>query len=237
MSPPALRWEYHARPDGLIAGWLMVYESATPGVQMGHNASIRLDLKNEPQPDAALIIDPACGGQVRISDDGYVEGARNCLSKFPAAASVLISTQSSVHTDRMACGSTWFGGSLIVRSIGSRCMKASSYRSRQMAAGSFGARCFQDSGLTSHLRFNSIRRRCCEYYRKGWQQRSTRRSSPRCKAAANSAGGAFAPTWIFRRPPHEAGHGREWVLQRISLPARGSSPRQSAHYFPDWCRS
>src|SRR6185437_12013656 len=30
MAPPALRWDEHARPDGLIAGWLMHYEAATP---------------------------------------------------------------------------------------------------------------------------------------------------------------------------------------------------------------
>lgn len=74
-APRALRWDSHARPDGIIAGWLMHYEAHTPGVQMGHNASIRLDMENEPQPDLALIVDPQLGGQAHISADDYVEGA------------------------------------------------------------------------------------------------------------------------------------------------------------------
>ena len=85
MAPPALRWDEHARPDGLIAGWLMHYEAATPGVQMGHNASIRIDLDNEPQPDAALIILPECGGQSRVSADGYIEGAPELIVEVSAS--------------------------------------------------------------------------------------------------------------------------------------------------------
>lgn len=50
MAPPALRWDYHGRPDGLLGTWLGVYELSTPGVQMGHNSSIRLDLKMNHSP-------------------------------------------------------------------------------------------------------------------------------------------------------------------------------------------
>jgi hypothetical protein len=32
-------------------------------------ATNRLDQDSEPQPDVVLFIDPACGGQSRISDD------------------------------------------------------------------------------------------------------------------------------------------------------------------------
>lgn len=85
-GPTALRWNEHARPDGLAGTWLGVYESATPGVQMGHHASIRLDLDNEPQPDAALIIAPSCGGQARISSDGYLEGAPELVVEISASS-------------------------------------------------------------------------------------------------------------------------------------------------------
>ena len=36
---------------------------------------MRLDLDNEPQPDALLCIAPECGGQIRLSADGSIEGA------------------------------------------------------------------------------------------------------------------------------------------------------------------
>lgn len=51
-----------------------VYCSATPGVELADNATVRLDLDNEPQPDALLRIDEELGGQSRISEDDYVEG-------------------------------------------------------------------------------------------------------------------------------------------------------------------
>ena len=54
---------------------LGAYQAFTKGVIAADNASARLDLDNEPQPDALLMIDPERGGQARISDDDYVEGA------------------------------------------------------------------------------------------------------------------------------------------------------------------
>jgi Uma2 family endonuclease len=42
---------------------------------LGDNPTVRLDLDNEPQPDAILRIDEAKWGQSRISEDGYIEGA------------------------------------------------------------------------------------------------------------------------------------------------------------------
>ena len=44
-------------------------------MQLNDNPTIRLDLDNEPQPDAALLIDPDRGGQARVSEDDYIEGA------------------------------------------------------------------------------------------------------------------------------------------------------------------
>jgi hypothetical protein len=71
--------------------WLGVYFLATPGVQLGDNSSIRLDLDNEPQPDAALIIKPECGGQARFSNNGILEGAPEFVAEV-AASSVSIDT-------------------------------------------------------------------------------------------------------------------------------------------------
>ena len=75
MAPPAVRWDYHATPHSYLTTWLGTYALATPGLQLGDNGSVRLDLNNEPQPDAALIIQPAYGGQARFATDGFLEGA------------------------------------------------------------------------------------------------------------------------------------------------------------------
>jgi len=73
--PSPVHANAHARPQNIIAGWLMTYDAHTPGVLSYDNATVRLDLDNEPQPDALLRIDEACGGQSHISEDDYIEGA------------------------------------------------------------------------------------------------------------------------------------------------------------------
>jgi Uma2 family endonuclease len=62
--------EYHA----LIMGWLTNYWGATPGVRVRDNATAILGDTSEPQPDGALVVDPAYGGQTTVSDDGYTVG-------------------------------------------------------------------------------------------------------------------------------------------------------------------
>jgi Uma2 family endonuclease len=74
MPSPA-RFQRHSGPHAAVVGWLYVYSVATPGVQVADNGTVRLDPENEPQPDAFLFIEPQCGGQVRISDDDYIEEA------------------------------------------------------------------------------------------------------------------------------------------------------------------
>src|SRR4051795_3095708 len=71
--PSPVRHRRHGRPNLHLAGWVAAYEAATPGVEGADNGTARLDLDNEPQPDVLLLIDPARGGQARISADDYVE--------------------------------------------------------------------------------------------------------------------------------------------------------------------
>jgi Uma2 family endonuclease len=73
--PSPVRARKHAQPHLLLGTWLETYASETPGVEAFDNASVRLDLDNEPQPDLVLIKAPAKGGQTRISADDYLEGA------------------------------------------------------------------------------------------------------------------------------------------------------------------
>ena len=74
MSSP-VRYDIHGQPHADIMGWLSLYRVATPGIWLADNTTVRLDAHNEPQPDALLWIDEACGGNSRIIDNGYVEGA------------------------------------------------------------------------------------------------------------------------------------------------------------------
>ncbi|NEP31247.1 MAG: Uma2 family endonuclease [Moorea sp. SIO2B7] len=76
----------HANPHGKIITWLGVYEAATPGVMLGDNPTVRLDFDNEPQPDAILRIDQQKGGQSRITDDDYIEGAPELIVGIAASS-------------------------------------------------------------------------------------------------------------------------------------------------------
>jgi Uma2 family endonuclease len=64
---------------------LAVYRAGTPGVEGGDNSTLRLDLDNEPQPDAFLRILPAFGGQSRNSGK-YVAGAPELIAEVAASS-------------------------------------------------------------------------------------------------------------------------------------------------------
>ncbi len=81
--PAALRFENHAEPHSRIMTWLGVYQAFTSRTRVGDNPTVRLDLDNEPQPDAALLIK---GGQARISDDDYIEGAPELIVEVAASS-------------------------------------------------------------------------------------------------------------------------------------------------------
>ena len=98
MPSPA-RFRRHGRPQAHLVTWLGVYESATPGVEAGDNSTTRLDMDNEPQPDAVLLIDPACGGQARISEDDYIEDAPELVAEV-SASSVSVDLHSKLHVYR-----------------------------------------------------------------------------------------------------------------------------------------
>jgi Uma2 family endonuclease len=83
--PAAVRYKKHGRPHSAIVSWLGLYSAATLKVDCADNTTIRLDLDNEPQPDALLRIDEAHGGQSSISDDDYVEGAPELIVEIAAS--------------------------------------------------------------------------------------------------------------------------------------------------------
>jgi hypothetical protein len=84
--PSPVRLRRHGTPQIRLNGCLFYYEAYTPGTIAADNATARLDLDNEPQPDGMLMIEPACGGQARISADDYVEGAPELAAEVSASS-------------------------------------------------------------------------------------------------------------------------------------------------------
>jgi Uma2 family endonuclease len=81
--PAALRFRSHGQPHADLIIWLGMYKIVTPRVELGDNPTVRLDLDNEPQPDAVLLID---GGSARISSDDYIEGAPELVVEIAASS-------------------------------------------------------------------------------------------------------------------------------------------------------
>jgi Uma2 family endonuclease len=81
-----LRFQRHAEPHGKMVIWLGTYQIATPGVKLGIEPTVRLDQDNEPQPDAVLLIDQSLGGQSRLTEDDYIEGAPELVVEIAASS-------------------------------------------------------------------------------------------------------------------------------------------------------
>ncbi len=78
-----LRIKSHGEPHAYIMAWLGVYKAATPCVGLADNATVLIDADNEPQPDALLRIE---GGQSRINQDDYLEGAPELIVEIAASS-------------------------------------------------------------------------------------------------------------------------------------------------------
>jgi Uma2 family endonuclease len=83
--PSPVSFEGHAAPHASFIGWLIHYTAYTSGVRAGDNGTLRLDLDNEPQPDAFLRIHEKCGGQSKVVHD-YVEGAPELVAEVAASS-------------------------------------------------------------------------------------------------------------------------------------------------------
>jgi Uma2 family endonuclease len=84
--PSPVRAYKHGKPHFSLITWMGVYQASTPIVSGFDNATARLDLDNEPQPDAMLLIDPEFGGQAVISADDYVERSPDLVGEVPASS-------------------------------------------------------------------------------------------------------------------------------------------------------
>jgi len=80
--PFPVRFEGHGSQHSNVDTWLGVYAAYTPGVEVGNNSSIRLDLESEPQPDVVMLIQQSCGGNAQLSTDGYLELAPELVAEI-----------------------------------------------------------------------------------------------------------------------------------------------------------
>lgn len=75
----------------------------------GDNPTVRLDLDNEPQPDGVLLMTEEVGGQTRISEDDYIEGAPELIVEIAASSAAIDLTDKKRAIAAMECGSTLCG--------------------------------------------------------------------------------------------------------------------------------
>ncbi len=86
--PSPVSFEEHGEQHAHLLLVLATYRAYTPGVRVGDNPTIRLDLGNVPQPDALLLIEPERGGRVTFTG-GYITGGPELAAEV-AASSVSI---------------------------------------------------------------------------------------------------------------------------------------------------
>ena len=84
MSPPISNT--HGEAHGTIIYLLKTYAQATPGVSCGSNTSVRLDGKNEYQPDALLRIESGKLSHSQVGPDGLLEGGPELVAEIAVSS-------------------------------------------------------------------------------------------------------------------------------------------------------
>src|SRR5437773_4705548 len=86
MSPPISNT--HGESHGTITYLLKRYAQATPGISCGSNTSVRLDGKNEYQPDALLRIESGKLAHSKVAPDGVMEGGPEFVAVIAVCSAV-----------------------------------------------------------------------------------------------------------------------------------------------------
>ncbi len=74
----------HGVPHITLGTLFGTYALRTPGVEASDNTTLLLGEEGEPHPDLYLRILAECGGQSRVTADGYVKGAPELLGEIAA---------------------------------------------------------------------------------------------------------------------------------------------------------
>jgi Uma2 family endonuclease len=83
--PSPVRADLHAKPDGIIHGWLFNY-SVMNDLEFYPNATLLLDTENSFQPDAILCSKPRKGGRVWLNGKGYLCGSPELVCEIAASS-------------------------------------------------------------------------------------------------------------------------------------------------------
>jgi Uma2 family endonuclease len=92
MASP-VRLKNHGEPHSRIVTWLGVYAADTEGVNFADNSTVRLDVDNEPQPDAVLFVKEKYGGNCFVSSDDYLEGAPELVVEIASSTASYDTTE------------------------------------------------------------------------------------------------------------------------------------------------
>ncbi len=74
----------HGERHAAVMTWLGVYRAATPDVRLADDVTVRLDARNEVQPDAILFREEP--GGPRVTPDDYLEGAPQLVVEVAASS-------------------------------------------------------------------------------------------------------------------------------------------------------
>jgi Uma2 family endonuclease len=85
VSPP-VAFDRHGYPHLKLVTLFGTYMVATPGVQGGDDATLRVDSDNWPQPDVVLMVAPSRGGQSKIDSDDILAGAPELVAEIAASS-------------------------------------------------------------------------------------------------------------------------------------------------------
>lgn len=81
-----IRVDQHAEPHMNIMHWLSAHRLTHPEVRGAGPASMILDGRNEPEPDAVLFLKPEAGGQTHVNEKGYLVGAPELVIEISASS-------------------------------------------------------------------------------------------------------------------------------------------------------
>ena len=204
--PSPVHLDQLGSPQAALVGWLWNYWAFTPGVRVGDNSTVRLDLDNEPQPDALMIREPSHGGRVVIGPRGYVEALRSWSEKSRPQAPASTCTPSCGSTVATRSRSTSSGASRTRRWTGSSCVREIYACLPLTAAGVYRSEVFRGLWLDPVALRAPICGRCSASCSKAWRARNTQPMSPRGNRLSLRRRGS--PRGI-----HNKAHGR----RRISL--------------------
>jgi Uma2 family endonuclease len=85
VSSP-VRHGVHSKQHGIVILWLGTYATAHPDLDVSDNATLFIEPESELQPDAALFRLSSSGGNVRMTEHGYLEGVPDLIVEIAASS-------------------------------------------------------------------------------------------------------------------------------------------------------